>query len=160
FARAARMKKAPESGASPSQIPAISPQPSNGKYSHNSCQVSPSDHIQAQEFSAVRLHFLEQMFLAYPDGLSISDNEHRVLWANERFSQMFGYAASEIVGQRLENLVVPAERLAESQWVTEALRKGERITLETKRRKKDGALLDVSVSCAPLILDGKESGFY
>src|SRR5262249_42614851 len=85
FARAARMKKASESGASPSQIPAISPQPSNGKYSHNSCQVSPSDHIQAQEFSAVRLHFLEQMFLAYPDGLSISDNEHRVLWANERF---------------------------------------------------------------------------
>ena len=35
--------------------------------------------------------------------------------------------------------------------------KGERITLETKRRKKDGTLLDVSVSCAPL-LAGREDG--
>ena len=37
---------------------------------------------------------------------------------------------------------------------------GQRITLETQRRKKDGSLLDVSVSCAPLLLDGKMAGFY
>src|ERR1700739_2142817 len=62
--------------------------------------------------------------------------------------------------QPLESLVVPSNRLAESKWVTESLAKGERITLETKRRKKDGNLLDVSVSCAPLLLDGKMAGFY
>jgi PAS domain S-box-containing protein len=44
--------------------------------------------------------------------------------------------------------------------VTESLAKGERITLETKRSKKDGTLLDVSVSCAPLFLDGEVVGFY
>jgi len=65
-----------------------------------------------------------------------------------------------VVGQPLENLVVPPDRLAESNWVTEALTKGQRITLETQRRKKDGTLLDVSVSCAPLLLDGKMAGFY
>ena len=32
--------------------------------------------------------------------------------------------------------------------------------LETKRRRKDGTLLDVSISCAPLLLDGKMAGFY
>ena len=73
---------------------------------------------------------------------------------------MFGYAASEVLGQPLEGLVVPEERLAESRWVTEALAQGQRITLETKRRKKDGSLMDVSVSCAPLMLDGKVGGFY
>jgi PAS domain S-box-containing protein len=56
--------------------------------------------------------------------------------------------------------VVPPDRLAESLWVTEALAKGQRITLETQRRKKDGTLLDVSVSCAPLLLDGKMAGYY
>jgi two-component system, cell cycle sensor histidine kinase and response regulator CckA len=160
FARAARMKKTPEGGAPSNQMPQLSPQPPNGKCSVNSCQISPPDHVPAEDSSTVRLRFLEQMFLTYPDGLSIADGEHRVLWANERFSQMFGYAASEIVGQPLENLVVPVERLAESRWVTEVLQKGERITLETKRRKKDGGLLDVSVSCAPLLLEGKANGFY
>jgi PAS domain S-box-containing protein len=92
--------------------------------------------------------------------LTIADTDHRVLWANETFVRMFDYQAAEVVGQPLENLVVPPERLAESRWVTESLAKHERITLETQRRKKDGTLLDVSVSCAPLLLDGKMAGFY
>src|SRR5207302_9078946 len=102
-----------------------------------------------QQNAETRLEFLEQMFQASPDGLSIADSEHRVLWANETFVRMFDYEASEVIGQPLENLVVPPDRLAESHWVSEALARGERITLETRRRKKDGSLLDVSVSCAP-----------
>ena len=100
------------------------------------------------------------MFQASPDGLCIADLNHRVLLANETFVRMFEYEAAEVVGQPLENLVVPPDRLAESQWVTEALANGQRITLETQRRKKDGSLLDVSMSCAPLLLDGKMAGFY
>ena len=106
------------------------------------------------------MQFLEQMFQASPDGLSIADCSNRVLWANETFVRMFGYAASDVIGHPLDDLVVPADRLAESCWISEALAKGERITLETQRRKKDGNLIDVSVSCAPLLLDGKIAGFY
>ena len=57
------------------------------------------------------------MFQASPDGLSIADRDHRVLWANKTFASMFDYDASEVVGQLLENLVVPPDRLAESRWV-------------------------------------------
>ena len=120
----------------------------------------PEAAIKNPQTAETRLQYLEQMFQASPDGLSIADSAHRVLWANETFVRMFDYAAAEVVGQSLENLVVPPDRLAESRWVSEALARGERITLETKRRKKDGALLDVSVSCAPLLLDGKMAGFY
>ena len=73
---------------------------------------------------------------------------------------MFGYSDDEVVGRPLEDLVVPSNRLSESTWVIECLAKGEAVTLETKRRRKDGILLDVSVSCAPLLLDGKVVGFY
>jgi len=100
------------------------------------------------------------MFHASPDGLTMADPQQRVMWANQTFARMFGYQASEVIGQPLEDLVVPPERLAESQWVSEALRKGRPITLETQRKKKGGALLDVSVSCAPLRLHGKIEGFY
>jgi two-component system cell cycle sensor histidine kinase/response regulator CckA len=154
LARAARLKKALESGAPPSFLnPEVLSTASNGS--------SPSilEHTHS-ETADRRLRFFEQMFQALPDGLSIADRDHRVLWANQTFASMFGYTPAEIAGQLLESLVVPSNRLAESQWVTEALEKGERITLETKRCRKDGTLVDVSVSCAPLVLEGKFVGFY
>jgi len=156
--RAERLKKALETGASPSFLDPVAP-PTNGSCSNSSCPVPPIFDPQQQPVSA-RLQFFEQMFQASPDALSIADSEHRVLWANRTFASMFGYAEAEIVGQPLESLVVPSNRLAESKWVTESLAKGECITLETKRQKKDGTLLDVSVACAPLLLDGKVVGFY
>jgi two-component system cell cycle sensor histidine kinase/response regulator CckA len=164
ISRASRLKKALDSGAPPAFVP---PEnvfvPTNGSCSEHSCPLPPLPEASTSNprSAETRLQYLEQMFQASPDGLSIADSAHRVLWANETFVRMFDYAAAEeVVGQSLEHLVVPPDRLAESRWVAEALARGERITLETKRRKKDGALLDVSVSCAPLLLDGKMAGFY
>lgn len=158
LARADRLKKALAAGVPPALIPPESP--SNGSCAESSCPVPPAFQPHQHADPSTCLEFFEQMFQASPDALSIADIDHRVLWANVTFSRMFGYSETEILGQPLENLVVPAERLAESHWVTESLAKGERITLETKRRRKDGALLDVSVSCAPLFLGGNVAGFY
>jgi two-component system, cell cycle sensor histidine kinase and response regulator CckA len=162
LARAGRLKKALASGMPPAFLrPESFPSPANGSCPETSCPLPPVfDPDSEQESASMRLEFFEQMFQAYPDALSIADREHRVIWTNETFLRMFGYQSAEILGQPLENLVVPAERLAESQWVTESLAKGERITLETKRKRKDGTLIDVSVSCAPLLLDGKVAGLY
>src|SRR5882724_2133187 len=160
-ARAQRLKQALASGAPPAFVTAQNT-PSEDVCAEKSCPIpegGPS--FWTNEINTkTRVQYLEQMFQASPDGLSIADCDHKVLWANETFVGMFGYSSSEIAGQSLEHLVVPEERLAESQWVTDALTKGQRITLETQRRKKDGSLLDVSISCAPLMIDGKMTGFY
>jgi two-component system cell cycle sensor histidine kinase/response regulator CckA len=172
ISRANRLKKALERGAPPAFIPpedsardvsdnATTPNPTspaNGSCSEHSCPLPPL--LESVQPAQPPLQFLQQMFQASPDGLSIADCDHRVLWANETFVRMFHYEAAEVVGQSLENLVVPPERQAESRWVTEALMKGDRIILETQRRKKDGTLLDVSLSCAPLLLNGQMAGFY
>ena len=162
LARAERLKKALESGAPPALVPREGPRPGNGSCTPTSCPVPPlfKDSPSVEHKVEHRLQFFEQMFQASPDALVMADLDHRVLWANETFVRMFGYHSNEIMGQSLEHLVVPPDRLAESKWVTDALIKGERITLETRRRKKEGGLIDVSVSCAPLLLDGKMSGFY
>jgi len=157
--RAERLKKALETGASPSFVrPSTAPRNSAG--SNSSCPVPPIAEIQVEWSPESRSQFLEQMFHACPDALSISDCEHRVLWANHTFASMFEYSEAELVGRALEDLVVPSDRLSESRWVIESLMKGERITLETKRCKKNGTLLDVSISCAPILLDGRVVGFY
>ncbi|HEV3512618.1 MAG TPA: PAS domain S-box protein [Candidatus Sulfotelmatobacter sp.] len=164
LARAAQLKKALESGAPPAFIPSKT-LPGNGAESGAAAapRLQPVGNQPAypqKENPGTRLHFLEQVFEASPDALVVADGEHRVLWANGTFIRMFGYTSDEILGQSVEKLVVPPDRLAESRWVNEALVKGERITLETKRRRKDGTLVEVSVSCAPLQLDGQISGFY
>lgn len=158
LARARKLRKALHAYAPPSFVAEQKGSSPEGSCSHASCPV-PEPPAQPHR-SETRLQFLEQMFQASPDGLSIADGEHCVVWANETFVRMFGYETSEVIGQTLENLVVPSERLAESTWVTEALAKGTPITLETQRRRKDGTLLDVSISCAPLRINGKMEGYY
>jgi len=163
LARASRLKKALERGDPPTFVP-----PGNGHASvKNACSeiscplpslAEPGNYN--RHSPEMRLQLLEQMFQASSDALVIADNQHGVLLANETFVRMFEYETAEVVGKPLENLVVPPDRLAESNWISEALNGGQQITLETQRRKKDGALVDVSLSCAPLLLNGKMEGFY
>jgi two-component system cell cycle sensor histidine kinase/response regulator CckA len=157
------MKKAPQSAFPPTLGHPDQPPTSNsGSCSPKSCPVPPiSDlHRENVESAQTRVQLFEQMFQSSPDGLSVADCDHRVIWANQTFARMFGYDQLEIVGQPLENLVVPPDRLAESRWIVEALAKGDGITLDTERRKKDGSLIEICLSCAPMRLDGKISGFY
>jgi len=155
---AARLKKARANGVPPSfHNPEI---PSNGSRLDVSPGADAAFVADCAESADTRVQFFEQMFEASPDALCIADLKHRVLWANRAFAAMFGYSVSEITGHTVENLVVPPNRLAESNWVNEALARGERVTLETKRRRKDGTLVDVSVSCAPLLLDEQVVGIY
>jgi PAS domain S-box-containing protein len=162
LARAKRLKDALQAGKPPQFV-----SPGTEASRENACLPSAgqipafSETIAKKQLPAdARLQFLEQMFQVSPDGLVIAGLDHIIHLASDQFLRMFGFEAAEVLGQSLESLVVPAERLAESQWVSEALQNGQRITLETQRRKKDGSLLHVSVSCAPLLLDGKIACFY
>jgi PAS domain S-box-containing protein len=153
FARAKRLRKALQSGSSPSFVPPDSSTPAPET-------PGSSSPLSAALKSQTRSQLLEQMSQASPDALCIADLNHRVLWTNDTFLKKFGFASSEVVGQLLEQLIVPTDRQAESNWIGETLAKGDTIALETRRQKKDGTPVDVSVSCAPLLLDGKVVGYY
>jgi len=182
LAHAQRLKKALEDGAPPTFVQPTNPLPAGNSCSADSCPVpedseaslggpsfseTPFSETSISEASwnqpeaaETKAQCLEQMFQTSPDGLSIADGNHRVLWTNETFAHMFGYQTGEVVGRRLGSLVVPPERLAESRWVSEEVARGNPIKLETQRRKKDGSLLEVAVTCAPLLVGGKPAGYY
>ena len=162
IARAKRLKAALQAGIAPTFVKTDASSADESACPESSCPIPPiseeiSKHLLPPD---AQLQFLEQMFQVSPDGLVIASLDHSIFLASDQFLRMFGFEAAEVLGQSLEGLVVPPERLAESQWVGEALQNGQRITLETQRRKKDGSLLNVSVSCAPLLLDGKIACFY
>ena len=69
---------------------------------------------------------------------------------NESAEQLYGYMAAEIVGKPVATLI-PPERHDEDRAITERVRKGERISpFETVRRRKDGTLVDISLTVSPI----------
>jgi PAS domain S-box-containing protein len=69
---------------------------------------------------------------------------------NKGAERMFGYAEEEVVGKSI-SILFPQERLQEEKDILTRLRRGERIDhYETERIRKDGTLLDVSLTVSAL----------
>jgi PAS domain S-box-containing protein len=69
---------------------------------------------------------------------------------NPGAERLFGYTAREAVGQPI-TMLIPADRLGEENTILGHIRRGEPIEhYETVRRRKDGSLVDVSVTVSPV----------
>jgi two-component system sensor histidine kinase VicK len=69
---------------------------------------------------------------------------------NDAAERLFGYTAAEMIGESILKLI-PPDRLEEEPQILGRLRRGERVVhFETKRRTKDGSLLDVSLTISPV----------
>jgi PAS domain S-box-containing protein len=100
--------------------------------------------------------YLEQLVECAPEAISILDAEYRITRLNGEFTRIFGFGPAEALGQRIDSLIVPPDRSAETRWISELLVKGQKVVLETKRQRKDGTLLDVFISTAPIVINGKQ----
>ncbi|HET7208863.1 MAG TPA: PAS domain S-box protein [Terriglobales bacterium] len=104
--------------------------------------------------------YLEDLIESAPEGITILDADHHVLRVNGEFSRMFGYTAEEALGELIGALIVPSELHSEHLELAETLNRGTRFSVETRRRRKDGSLLDVAILGAPVsAVSGKVAAF-
>jgi PAS domain S-box-containing protein len=69
---------------------------------------------------------------------------------NKGAERIFGYTAEEMIGQSISKLF-PPDRLDEEARIVARLQQGGRVDhFETKRRRKDGELIDVSLTISPI----------
>ena len=99
-------------------------------------------------------HLAEQLLGAIVDSSDdaiISKNLDGVITSwNKGAERLFGYTADEIVGKPV-TMLIPSDRLNEEPLIIARLKKGERVDhFETIRRRKDGSLLDISLTISPI----------
>jgi PAS domain S-box-containing protein len=85
------------------------------------------------------------------DDAIISKNLDGVIqtW-NRGAANIFGYTAEEVVGKPV-TVLMPPERHDEEPGILARLRRGERIEhYQTERRRKDGSLIDISLTVSPI----------
>src|SRR4030095_7927793 len=94
------------------------------------------------------------------DDALISKNLQGIVMSwNNSAERIFGYSAEEMVGQSIAKLSPPG-RLNEEAQILARLQQGERVDhFETQRQRKDGKLIDVSLTISPIRnADGVISG--
>ena len=121
---------------------------------------SPANGNAAEVPLSIEKAYLEQIIENAPEAISIVDQELRILRINGEFTRVFGFTADEAAGKRLDLLIVPPDRYAETAWIGECIKTESKLSLETRRQRKDGSLVEVLLSTSPVMLNGKRVGAY
>ena len=84
------------------------------------------------------------------DAILAKDLTGTIITWNRGAERLFGYTASEAIGQSV-TILIPDERHDEEPNILGRIRRGERIDhYETVRRRKDGSLVEISLSVSPV----------
>ncbi|MEJ0078147.1 MAG: PAS domain S-box protein [Alphaproteobacteria bacterium] len=84
------------------------------------------------------------------DAIVSKDLDGTIISWNKGAERLFGYSADEIIGKSVLTLI-PKDRRHEEPGILARIRKGERIDhYETIRQRKDGTLMDVSLTVSPV----------
>jgi len=100
----------------------------------------------------------ERLFMRIPEAAVFADAKWRILDINPRFTELFGYSLDEARGKNPHRIIVPQDKLKESNMLGRKSKKGYTYH-DTVRKKKDGSLVPVSISVAPITVDGKVAGY-
>lgn len=91
------------------------------------------------------------------DGIAIVNQQHQVVEANSRFAEMLGYTQEELLGLHTwdyEANLNEAEIRARFSDISNA-----NVTIETRHRRKDGAVYDAEVSISGTVVGGEPMVF-
>jgi len=129
---------------------------------YEGCAVDATERRRARAALAEEKARFEQLFAAAPEAIVLCDNTARILRVNDEFERLFGYSAKETLGRNIDELVAKGLNGLhdEASGVTRTIARGETASIETRRRHKDGHLIDVSILGKPVLIDGKKVALY
>ena len=114
----------------------------------------------AEEQLRVQTALLDELFESAPEAIVMLDLDRRVTRVNREFTRMFGYAADQVRGRALDELIVPEELRREWQRLAQSVSQGDHTSMETERVRNDGVRLHVSELGAPILVASGQIASY
>jgi PAS domain S-box-containing protein len=104
--------------------------------------------------------FFQSLLEVSPTAIVVQSLDAVVTSWNPAAERLFGYTAEEAIGRNLDGLVAARDDLrAEAEAYTRSGQRGERVQAVARRTRKDGSLVDVQLSYAPVEVEGHVVGF-
>jgi two-component system NarL family sensor kinase len=104
--------------------------------------------------------YLNELIENSPVAILMLDPRHRVQLCNPAFERLFQYGREELINANLEDLITTHELTSEAVGIWKRVLLGEKVYASTKRRRKDGSIVDVEIHGIPLIIKQKLIGVY
>ncbi len=100
-------------------------------------------------FKYIPVDMRHQILNSMSEGITVIDNDGIVQFVNDRFAQLTGYKKSEMQGLSAHALVSGDQRNMSLNKIMEQRRQGKSNQYEIQLQRKDGQIIEVSVSGAP-----------
>ncbi|HEV2489101.1 MAG TPA: response regulator [Candidatus Acidoferrales bacterium] len=107
---------------------------------------------------AERTAYLNALIENSPLAILVLDSAEKVQLCNPAFEQLFQYSKQEIVGKPVDGLLAEGTLLAEARDISRGTLAGTPVDLVTRRKRKDGSLVDVELHGVPLVVNGQVVG--
>ncbi len=102
--------------------------------------------------------YFEVLVRNSPVAIVALDLEDQILSCNPAFESLYGYAQEEVVGKNLDELITTEETRLEAMGYSRQARDDQPVQVITRRRRKDGSLVDVEVLAVPVVIGGERVG--
>jgi PAS domain S-box-containing protein len=133
------------------------------KYYHEDCESLPQDHLLGEIVTRTAATVIESrrtqeargrlaaLVQSSDDAIVSKDLNGTIQSWNMGAERLFGYTALEAIGHPIL-MLIPADHADEEISILARIRRGERIEhYETIRRRKDGTLVDISLTVSPIV---------
>ncbi|MEE4111482.1 MAG: PAS domain-containing protein, partial [Desulfobacteraceae bacterium] len=131
-------------------------EPDGSIYGYQSVIRDVTQHRRAEKKLYSQKSYAEQLIDIAPEAIAILDLDDRVIRINEEFCRLFQYTEASCIGRRMDDLIVPEHLKAEGLSLSARAMGGACFEVETRRMKKDGTLVDVSVLAKPISTEKDE----
>jgi PAS domain S-box-containing protein len=90
--------------------------------------------------------YLDALIASAPVAIAVLDDQRTIRSVNPAFESLFGYAAAEALGARIDTLIVPEGFRSQSGDLEARARRGEIVRTEVERMTKEGRRIAVRLS--------------
>jgi two-component system sensor histidine kinase/response regulator len=101
-----------------------------------------------------RTAFLDTLITSSPLAIAVGGPSGELELVNPAFEKLFGWTSSEVIGQKVDDLMYPATLAGKEREDRLKLVKLKSVHETTQRKKKGGGLVDVEVYAVPLLMAG------